>query len=466
MPQTYKPYDPNQEITQPLELPGVGMKQTRTGVAGFNPSSALSPSNTLNELAAQMDPRLAQIREKNQLRHMTPLQQAQRTDRIVLENAASMGDPAQRNRISLQNNVGPALDQNYVTNRPYLAPESKAVIGAARKQFNRELTDLLSGTNKSRWTTMQDYEDAVNALPSVQQYGSLIEDHATSVARRLVSPSMQAQFTANDENAQSFIRWAKSRPDLAYLSSLGDAALAQQYHDNPQLRQMFDQDPNAAKYDATPDGKVTQRAVTMGQEQSFKEAAISKDIEAMNAAARKAVEDNPNLELVPSEADPRQLRAVKKAATPEEDAMTQATSKKMRLDAEKKLGISVDEKLSRQELADLYTQQQYPVIQSGDKIILPGEPGYDISVQATHLDGTPIRNDNDLKAAEMTGNVKYSPKPGVQTYQPSTTQGASSDVQAAMDWLKANPKHPQAAAVRKKLQEDITARLNELGANP
>lgn len=416
----------------PFATPDAGIKpvapgaRPTTGVQAFNPSEALSPSNRLNELAAQMDPRLVAIREKNQLRHMTPLQQAQQTDRIVMQNAASLGDTTQSNRISLANNVGPTLDQNYVNNRPYLAPESKAVIRSARTQFNKEITDLLSGSNKARWTTLQDYEDAVNALPSVQKYGSLIEDHVTSVARRLLSPSMKAEFDANDKNTQAFIQWAKQNPNMAYLANLGDAALADQYHNNPELRKKFDEDPNALKYDVTPDGKIQQRQTTPGQQSDLvlqtKLRSDEQQFQANYQRSQKFLQDNPE-EAKAFRINPNSGELEERPKSAADLVADSVAKEKLTLNERVKQGLaSPDEqqKLTRTELATTYAQQGFPIPKVGEKVVLPNEPGYDALVEAFDPNRPNVKLSKvEEKNLEQLGGVSYRLKKNVDAFDPT-----------------------------------------------
>jgi len=122
----------------------------------------------------------------------------------------------------------------------------------------------------------------------VQKHGPLVEGLLHQIARSAVGPEMNAKFAANDANVRSFVDWAKRRG-----VGLEDDALVEAFHNGATgLRNEFEADPNAPKYDSVGD-KVQPRQVTPDQQmqQGFK--AEDVQIERKRAAYESQVQADP-----------------------------------------------------------------------------------------------------------------------------------------------------------------------------
>lgn len=238
--------------------PSPQMTQTVQRLSGTQGMGATT--STAEFQAQSVNPQGAQTQRWNSRRvaQMNPIQRAQFTEQQIMANESSLTD-SPRYRVNIRNSVGPAADSTLNADRQVYSPAALAVMDKARSDFKNEFANLMSGSNKQAFTTLEDYERAINGLPSVQRYGGLMEDLVQQTARGNVSPVMEAQFQATDQNSQSFVRWAKQN-GMA-VAGQSDADLADQYFENPQMRQMFEADPNAPKFDVM-NGKVMQREAT------------------------------------------------------------------------------------------------------------------------------------------------------------------------------------------------------------
>jgi hypothetical protein len=442
-----------------------------------NPALApLNNANVRNEQLAQMNAfnmttssqrsgQANQLRNRN-YRRMTPDQRAAQADQFAVTNAAiSEINPDAGHSISLKNAVGGTLDQQYNIDRQFYSPEARGVMTSARTQAKKEIADLLTGANKQAWKSIDDLEAAVNSLPSVKQYGPMVEDMVQGLIRDNSTPELKAQFQAEDANRDSFSKYFKRLNPTA-----SDEELDAMYND-PEFKQTWEEDINAPKFDAI--GKdIKQRMPTPDQQAQQQISTKLKADEAMIDAERqrsaRALANDPTLaesyrtdpntgQLVPKPPAPRtdadmtkdvetinaqlEKQGVNERAYTVPDGKGGTTIERKKLpeqDEIKNLGGVVWKSLSEKERSDKLIEIEQL------KSALEQEPNEDGNVQYFDSKGNPIGVSKSALESSLRSIRKVFELKDEQT-------AMSAEDQSALEWANANPNDPRAAAIKKRL---------------
>lgn len=263
------------ELEQTAALPPAQKTAVAASVPGkMSPgfdTRGMTTAEVANQTAWMMQPRWhKQYELKNRYRGMTDLQRVQAINGLAARHNALSGlggDPLDENRISLRVPTGGTADQHIALDYDKLNPEARLLYDNATKQFNREFTGLMSGSDASAWKSDDDYEKAVNNLQSVRDYGHMIEGHIFGTARRFLSPAMKVRFDANDRTFDSFKRWFD---EVGKQGASGNDSAESLWADNDSawaksIKERFWQDPNYEKYRER-NGKLEQVPVSPEQQ--------------------------------------------------------------------------------------------------------------------------------------------------------------------------------------------------------
>lgn len=221
---------------------------------GIPQGGAISNAQVIQEALAKMAPQhQAAANAKFRIRTMDAASKARLAQQTLTEQSAGLSPSFPG--ASLMTPSGATLDDNYIA----ATPEVAAAQARAKMEFRRELSDMLSGSDKTKWGGAKDYNTAVQNLPSVKKYGSLIGGTVYSDARKFMGPELRAQFDANDKNVANFTTWMGDQmvdfnrdgvPDTA--ATVWEAALQGDAPAN-RLVQMWQNDPTSQRWEADGD---------------------------------------------------------------------------------------------------------------------------------------------------------------------------------------------------------------------
>lgn len=327
--------------TNPTYTP-VGPTATprRMNITGVDTSGMTAPETQQTQLTLQTDPRYRVYAEKARMR--TQNQESLRLQSIqqAMQRHEAFSDlegvnPPHENRISLHTPTGYTHDGSIGADWQKFSPEMRAVHEGATKQFNKELSQLLGGSDQSAWATTSDYEQAIQSLPSVRKYGSIIEGYARNTALRQLAPEMQAKFKANDQNFVEFQKWYRSKgfgaggqsAEAAWDEMHGTgpfagqptqrgSLIAQQYENDPSVKK-FDVDPATLQLRERPLSQQQRLDMQLQQQGRMREAEEGPRLQALTQQYESLPPEQKRLYMKPIAGD-KELREFPKAEKPKE----------------------------------------------------------------------------------------------------------------------------------------------------